>query len=220
MSRLTLAFETSCDETSVAIVDHSGTILSLKTASQIKTHTRYGGVVPEVASRLHAETIHDCLSQAFLEANTSIEHIDQLAVTIGPGLEGCLLVGISVAKTLAYTHQIPLIPVNHILGHIFAATHGNRTLSYPSMALVVSGGHTDLILMKEQGRFQCCGKTRDDAAGEAFDKVARYLGLGYPGGPIIEKMAHNGNPTAFKFPIPMKHVPFAVSYTHLRAHET
>ena len=212
----TLAIETSCDDTSVALIKDKTTILSNLVSSQQKTHEIYGGVVPEVASRLHAETIHSLLELSLKEAQLSLNQLSHIAVTIGPGLEGCLLVGISVAKSLSYALDIPLIPVNHIHGHIYAFTQYQESLQYPALALIVSGGHTDLILMENEGSFTCCGKTRDDAAGEVFDKVSRCLSLGYPGGPIIEKTAKKGNSESFKLPIAMKDSPFEFSFSGLK----
>ncbi len=212
----TLAIETSCDDTSIAIIKDKRTILSNIVSSQQKTHEHYGGVVPEVASRLHAETIHSLLELSLKEAGISLTQLSQIAVTVGPGLEGCLLVGISVAKSLSYALDIPIIPVNHIHGHIYAFTQYQQALTYPALALIVSGGHTDLILMEKEFSFKCCGRTRDDAAGEVFDKVSRHLSLGYPGGPIIEKIAKQGNMDAFKLPIAMKHSPFEFSFSGLK----
>ena len=212
----TLAIETSCDETSIAIIQDKTIIKSNLISSQIKTHQQFGGVVPEVASRLHCEVIHSLIDKALLEANISLSDLNQIAVTMGPGLEGCLLVGISVAKSLAAVLDIPLIPVNHIHGHIYAFCQYQKTLSYPCISLVISGGHTDLILMKKEGHFEKLGKTRDDAAGEAFDKVARYLNLGYPGGPVIEKRASLGDPKRFKLPIAMKQTPYEFSFSGLK----
>jgi len=212
----TLAIETSCDDTSIAIIKDKTIILSNLVSSQQKTHEIYGGVVPEVASRLHAEIIHNLITKCLKEASVALKQINQIAVTAGPGLEGALLVGLSVAKSLSYALNIPLIPVNHIHGHIYAFTQYKPTLSYPALALIVSGGHTDLILMKKEGSFSNCGKTRDDAAGEVFDKIARCLCLGYPGGPVIEKTASLGNPKAFKLPIALKHSPFEFSFSGLK----
>ena len=212
----TLAIETSCDETSIAIIKGKNTILATLISSQINVHRKYGGVVPEVASRLHAEVIHDLINNALSQAQLKLKDLTAIAVTIGPGLEGCLLVGITVAKTLAAVLDIPLIPVNHIHGHIFAYTQYEQTLDFPTMALIISGGHTDLIMLPKPYCFEKVGKTRDDAAGEAFDKVARQLGLGYPGGPIIEKLAATGNPKAFKLPLAMKHIPFEFSFSGLK----
>ncbi|RAP28697.1 tRNA (adenosine(37)-N6)-threonylcarbamoyltransferase complex transferase subunit TsaD [Candidatus Marinamargulisbacteria bacterium SCGC AG-343-D04] len=210
-----LAIESSCDETSAAVLQDS-TILSNIVSSQINVHKHYGGVVPEVASRLHTECIHHVINKACTEASITLQDLSSIAVTMGPGLEGCLLVGISVAKTLSLLLDIPLIPVNHLHGHIFAHKHRRQTLSYPCIALLVSGGHTELIFMSNPSSFEKIGKTRDDAAGEVFDKVARYLGLGYPGGPIIEKHARTGDSTAFSFPIPMKNTPLEFSFSGLK----
>lgn len=212
----TLAIETSCDETSIAIIKDKTIIKSNLISSQIKTHQQFGGVVPEVASRLHCEVIHYLIEKALLEAKITLQDLDQIAVTMGPGLEGCLLVGISVAKSLATVLNIPLIPVNHIHGHIYAFCQYQPQLTYPCIALVISGGHTDLILLKSEGKFEKLGKTRDDAAGEAFDKVARYLNLGYPGGPVIEKSASSGNSKRFKLPIAMKKTPYEFSFSGLK----
>ncbi len=213
---LMLAIETSCDETAAAILNDSNEILSNSLFSQINTHKKYGGVVPEVASRLHAEHIHNVIDDALLKANVSLQDLSKIAVTIGPGLEGCLLVGISVAKALSYTLDIPLIPVNHIHGHVFSSLTEVKTISSPTIALIVSGGHTDLIQINSENRFKCLGKTRDDAVGEVFDKVARFLNLGYPGGPIIEKTAKRGNPKTFNLPIAMKNTPYEFSFSGLK----
>ena len=210
-----LAIESSCDETSAAILD-GDTILSNIVSSQIDTHKQFGGVVPEVASRLHAECIHHVIEKACKQANVTFNDLNAIAVTIGPGLEGCLLVGISVAKSLALLLDIPLIPINHLHGHIFAHRNKVKDVHYPCIAAIVSGGHTELILMKNAQSFEKIGKTRDDAAGEVFDKVARHLNLGYPGGPVIEKTAVNGNPNRFKFPIPMKKTPYEFSFSGLK----
>ncbi len=213
---LILAIETSCDETSVAVIKNGQDILSNIVSSQIKTHKKYGGVVPEVASRMHTECIHVTIQHALSEANVSLSDLTAIAVTMGPGLEGCLLVGISVAKTLACSLSLPLIPVNHLHGHIYAYNLKKQSISYPCLALLVSGGHTEFILMETPHSFKRCGKTRDDAAGEAFDKVARYLDLGYPGGPVIESTAKTGNPNAFPLPITMKHAPLEFSFSGLK----
>lgn len=210
-----LAIESSCDETSAAILD-GDTILSNIVSSQIDTHKQFGGVVPEVASRLHAECIHHVIEKACKQANVTFNDLKAIAVTIGPGLEGCLLVGISVAKSLALLLDIPLIPINHLHGHIFAHRNKIKDVNYPCIVAIISGGHTELILMKNSQSFEKIGKTRDDAAGEVFDKVARHLNLGYPGGPIIEKIAVNGDPTRFKFPIPMKQTAYEFSFSGLK----
>lgn len=210
-----LAIETSCDDTAVSILKDDKTILTNIVSSQIKHHSKFGGVVPELASRLHAEKINSIIDLALKEASISLQDLTSIAVTIGPGLEGSLLVGISVAKTLALSLSIPLIPVNHIKGHIFAHL-ANHSEQYPFMALIVSGGHTQLVHVTSPTDFNIIGKTRDDAAGEVFDKVARALDLGYPGGPIIEKKALLGDKSRFKFPIPMKHDGLDFSFSGLK----
>lgn len=189
-----LGIESSCDETSVSIVKNGREIITNIVASQIESHKRFGGVVPEIASRHHVEQITIVLEEAFKDANMDFSQIDAIAVTQGPGLVGALLIGVNAAKTLAFAHQKPLVPVHHIAGHIYA----NRLvqeMKFPLLALVVSGGHTELVYMKEHGHFQVIGETRDDAAGEAYDKVARVLNLTYPGGPQIDKLAQKGKVT-------------------------
>lgn len=189
-----LAIETSCDETAAAIIKDGTKIVSNVVASQIESHKRFGGVVPEIASRHHVEQMTYVLEETFAKANMSAEDIDAIAVTEGPGLVGALLVGVSTAKALAFAHDKPLIGVHHIAGHIYA----NRLIEefkFPLLALVVSGGHTELILMQEHGEFEVIGETRDDAAGEAYDKVARTMGLSYPGGPEIDRLAKQGTDT-------------------------
>lgn len=193
-----LGIETSCDETSVAVVENGRKILSNIISSQMESHKRFGGVVPEVASRQHVLDITTVLEEALAEAKLSLEDIDAIAVTKGPGLVGALLIGVAAAKALSFTHQIPLLGVHHIAGHIYS----NRLvqeLSFPLVTLVVSGGHTELIYMKEHGSYEIIGETRDDAAGEAYDKVARSLGLPYPGGPHIDKLAAEGE-SSFDLP--------------------
>ncbi|MFZ3591628.1 tRNA (adenosine(37)-N6)-threonylcarbamoyltransferase complex transferase subunit TsaD [Bacillus sp. DJP31] len=192
--QIILGIETSCDETAVAIVKDGREILSNVVASQIESHKRFGGVVPEIASRHHVEQLTIVLEEAIKEANVTFEDIDGIAVTEGPGLVGALLIGVNAAKAISFAHNIPLIGVHHIAGHIYA----NRFVTeftFPLLALVVSGGHTELILMKEHGSFEVIGETRDDAAGEAYDKVARTLNLPYPGGPHIDRLAHVGEVT-------------------------
>ncbi|MFS0784415.1 tRNA (adenosine(37)-N6)-threonylcarbamoyltransferase complex transferase subunit TsaD [Bacillus sp. 1P06AnD] len=189
-----MGIETSCDETAVSIVKNGREIVSNIVASQIESHKRFGGVVPEIASRHHVEAITVVLEEALEQAQLSYEDIDAIAVTEGPGLVGALLIGVNAAKAVSYAHGIPLIGVHHIAGHIYA----NRLLKemkFPLLALVVSGGHTELVYMKEHGSFQVLGETRDDAAGEAYDKVARTLNLPYPGGPHIDRLAHEGEPS-------------------------
>lgn len=194
-----LAIETSCDETAVAIVKNR-TICSNIVASQIPVHQQYGGVVPEVASRSHVETLNQAIAQALLEAKLDWSEIDGIAATCAPGLVGALLVGVTAAKTLAILHEKPFIGVHHLEGHIYASYLGEPELEPPFLCLLVSGGHTSLIYVKECGMYETLGETRDDAAGEAFDKVARLLHLGYPGGPVIDKLAREGNPLAFPLP--------------------
>lgn len=195
-----LAIETSCDETSAAIVQNGIKIKSNIISSQIDLHKKYGGVVPEIASRKHIEKINPVIQEAINEANISYDEIDAIAVTYGPGLVGALLVGVAQAKALAYTLKKPLIGVHHIEGHIAANFIEHPNLKPPFLCLVVSGGHTHLVIVKDYSKFKILGRTRDDAAGEAFDKVARALGLTYPGGPIIDRLAQQGNSYAIKFP--------------------
>ncbi|WP_009631139.1 tRNA (adenosine(37)-N6)-threonylcarbamoyltransferase complex transferase subunit TsaD [Synechocystis sp. PCC 7509] len=194
-----LAIETSCDETAVAVVNNR-TVCSSIVASQIPIHKKYGGVVPEVASRQHLETINSATSAALEQAQISINQIDAIAVTCAPGLVGALMVGLSAAKTLAILYNLPLIGVHHLEGHIYANCLSEPSLEPPFLSLLVSGGHTSLIYVKDCGGYETLGQTRDDAAGEAFDKVARLLDLGYPGGPAIDKLAQIGNPQAFALP--------------------
>lgn len=195
-----LSIESSCDETSAAVVVNGRDVLSNVIASQISTHEKFGGVVPEVASRKHIEAISAVVQEALDEANVTFEDIDAIGVTYGPGLVGALLVGLQYAKSLAYALNIPLIGVNHIEGHISANFIEYKELKPPFVTLVVSGGHTFIVHMKDYGVFEVMGETKDDAAGEAYDKVARALGLGYPGGPKIDKIAKEGNENAIKFP--------------------
>jgi len=188
-----LGIESSCDETAVAVVEDGTVILSNVVASQVDIHARYGGVVPEVASRQHLLSIIPIVQKAMDDAKVVWGDIDAIAITNGPGLAGSLLVGLSMAKTLAWAHGLPLIGVNHLEGHIYANWLTGGKPEFPLICLIVSGGHSDLILMRDHGDYVRLGRTRDDAAGEAFDKVARILGLGYPGGPAIEKAAVNSN---------------------------
>ncbi|HEY9804128.1 MAG TPA: tRNA (adenosine(37)-N6)-threonylcarbamoyltransferase complex transferase subunit TsaD [Leptolyngbyaceae cyanobacterium] len=194
-----LAIETSCDETAVAIVKNRQ-VYSSVIASQIPVHQQYGGVVPEVASRAHLETINDAIAQAMAQAQLDWSKIDGIAATCAPGLVGALLVGLTAAKTLAILHDKPFLGVHHLEGHIYATYLSEPTLDPPFLSLLVSGGHTSLIYVKECGIYETLGETRDDAAGEAFDKVARLLKLGYPGGPVIDKLAQTGDPQAFALP--------------------
>jgi N6-L-threonylcarbamoyladenine synthase len=194
-----LAIETSCDETSVAIV-RDRQVLSNIVSSQITIHQQYGGVVPEMASRQHVETVNWAIEQAFQAAHLDWAAIDGIAATCAPGLIGALLVGLTAAKTLALLHQKPFLGVHHLEGHIYASYLSDPTLQPPFLCLLVSGGHTSLIYVKACGHYEILGQTRDDAAGEAFDKVARLLNLGYPGGPVIDRLAKTGNPRAFSLP--------------------
>lgn len=199
---LVLGIETSCDETAAAIVRDGREIVSSVIASQIDTHKRFGGVVPELASREHLDKIVPIVEEAFSQAKVRPEDIDGIAVTVGPGLVGSLLVGVSYAKAMAFALGKPLVGVNHIEGHVYSVAFGNPPVEYPALALIVSGGHSNLFLVPSPGKYKVLARTRDDAAGEAFDKVAKMMGLGYPGGPIIEKLAREGNPKAVKFSTP------------------
>lgn len=187
-----LAIETSCDETSAAVIEDGKRILSNVVSSQIESHKRFGGVVPEIASRHHVEQITVIVEEAMKKAGVDFEDLDAVAVTEGPGLVGALLIGVNAAKAIAYAHDLPLIGVHHIAGHIYANQLIVDSLTFPLLALVVSGGHTELIYMKEHGSFEIIGETRDDAVGEAYDKVARTIGLPYPGGPHIDRLAAEG----------------------------
>lgn len=197
---LILAIESSCDETAASVVENGRNVLSNIISSQIEIHKEFGGVVPEVASRKHIENINDVVEQALNKANVKPRDIDAVAVTYGPGLVGALLVGINFAKGLSFAWDKPLIGVNHIEGHISANYIEDKDLKPPFISMVVSGGHTHLVNVKDYGDYEILGMTRDDAAGEAFDKVARAIGLGYPGGPLIDKAAKTGNKEAIKFP--------------------
>lgn len=197
-----LAIESSCDETAAAIVVNGRDVRSNVISSQIALHTLYGGVVPEIASRKHIEKINQVITEAMQEAEADWDDIDAIGVTYGPGLVGALLVGVAEAKAIAYARNIPLVGVHHIEGHISANYIENKELEPPFLCLVVSGGHTHLVKVLDYGQYEILGRTRDDAAGEAFDKVARAIGLGYPGGPKIEKVSHEGNPHAMEFPRP------------------
>lgn len=199
-SKLILSIESSCDETSAAVVKDGREVLSNIIASQIETHKKYGGVVPEVASRMHIEVISGVVTEALEVAKVKLEDIDAIGVTYGPGLVGALLVGLQYAKGLSYSLKKPLVGVNHIEGHICANYIEHKDLKPPFVSLVVSGGHTFIVYVKGYGEYEVIGKTRDDAAGEAYDKVARALGLGYPGGPKIDKLAKEGNENAIDFP--------------------
>lgn len=209
-----LAIESSCDETSVSILEDS-VVLSNVVASQIEVHQQYGGVFPEVASRLHIENINIVIKEALQESHKSLSDIDAIAVTQGPGLIGSLHVGVMAAKTLAWSLNMPLIPVHHIAGHIYA-NKLSGTLEFPLLALVVSGGHTELVLMSDTYKFEVVGQTQDDAVGEAYDKVARQLGLGYPGGPIIDKLAKTGK-DHYKLPDVKTDNPLDFSFSGLKS---
>ncbi|WP_419954709.1 tRNA (adenosine(37)-N6)-threonylcarbamoyltransferase complex transferase subunit TsaD [Neobacillus niacini] len=189
-----MGIETSCDETAVAIIKNGREIAANVVASQIESHKRFGGVVPEIASRHHVEQMTIVIEEALKEADITLSELDAIAVTEGPGLVGALLIGVNAAKALAFAHNIPLVPVHHIAGHIYA-NRLVKELTFPLLSLVVSGGHTELVYMKEQGHFEVIGETRDDAAGEAYDKVARTLKLPYPGGPHIDRLAQEGSDT-------------------------
>ena len=195
-----LAIESSCDETAAAVVKDGRKVLSNVISSQIELHKIYGGVVPEIASRKHIEKINQVIEQALEEASVTLDDIDAVGVTYGPGLVGALLVGVAQAKAIAYARNLPLVGVHHIEGHISANYIEHARLEPPFVCLVVSGGHTDLVHVRDYGKYEIIGRTRDDAAGEAFDKVARVIGLGYPGGPKIDKLSGEGNENAIAFP--------------------
>ncbi|WP_042277623.1 tRNA (adenosine(37)-N6)-threonylcarbamoyltransferase complex transferase subunit TsaD [[Clostridium] dakarense] len=197
---ITLAVESSCDETSVAVLKNGREVLSNIINTQIDLHKKFGGVVPEVASRKHIENIDVVLQEALDKANVTLNDIDHIAVTYGPGLVGALLVGLSHAKALAFTLNKPLVGVNHIEGHVSANYIEHKDLKPPFITLIVSGGHTHLLEVKDYGEYEILGRTRDDASGEAFDKIARAMGLGYPGGPIVDRLAKEGNKKAIDFP--------------------
>ncbi len=197
---LILAIESSCDETAAAVVKNGREVLSNVISSQIALHTLYGGVVPEIASRKHIEKINYVIREALSQANVGLGDLDAIGVTYGPGLVGALLVGVAEAKAISYAAGLPLVGVHHIEGHISANYIEHKELEPPFLCLVVSGGHTHLVIVKDYGKYEILGRTRDDAAGEAFDKVARAIGLGYPGGPKIDRLAKEGNPDAIHFP--------------------
>lgn len=197
---LILGIESSCDETAAAVLKNGREVLSNVIYSQIDLHTVYGGVVPEIASRKHIEKVIPVVDKALQEANVTLSDLDAIAVTYGPGLVGPLLVGVSAAKSISMASHVPLVGVHHIEGHISANYIENKELEPPFACLVVSGGHSHLVVVKDYGEYEVIGKTRDDAAGEAFDKVARAIGLGYPGGPKIDKVSKEGNPEAIVFP--------------------
>ncbi|MGH9279445.1 MAG: tRNA (adenosine(37)-N6)-threonylcarbamoyltransferase complex transferase subunit TsaD, partial [Acidimicrobiales bacterium] len=213
---LILGIETSCDETAAAVVANGTAVLSSVVSSQIDLHARFGGVVPEIASRAHVQLITPVVAEVLVESGLADERIDAVAATVGPGLVGALLVGISAAKALALVWGVPFIGVNHMEGHLYAAFLERPDLELPAVVLLVSGGHTMLVLMEDHGRYRLLGTTVDDAVGEAYDKVARYLGLGYPGGPAIDRLAAQGNPEAIRFPRPMLAEGFDFSFSGLK----
>lgn len=213
-----LAIESSCDETAASVVRNGREVLSNVIYSQIDLHTLYGGVVPEIASRKHIEKINQVIEQALKEVGMTLRQMDGIAVTYGPGLVGPLLVGVSSAKAISFATGIPLIGVHHIEGHISANFIENKELEPPFVCLVVSGGHSHLVIVKDYGEYEIIGRTRDDAAGEAFDKVARAIGLGYPGGPKIDKLSREGNPDAIHFPrAKVEDNPYDFSFSGLKS---
>lgn len=215
---LILAIESSCDETAAAVVKNGREVLSNVISSQIDLHTLYGGVVPEIASRKHIEKINQVIEQALDDANVKLTDIDAIGVTYGPGLVGALLVGVAEAKAISYAANIPLVGVHHIEGHVSANYIENKDLEPPFLCLIVSGGHTHLVLVKEYGTYEIIGRTHDDAAGEAYDKVARAIGLGYPGGPKIDKLAKEGNKDAIPFPrAHIEGLPFDFSFSGVKS---
>ena len=202
-----LGIDTSCDETAAAVVANGREVLSNVVASQIEVHQEYGGIVPELASRKHIEAINYIVSRALAEADVAFKDLEAIAVTNRPGLIGALLVGVAAAKSLAYCHGLPLLGINHIEGHIYANCMVHDALTFPHICLTVSGGHTLLVEVHEGWKYKVLGSTQDDAAGEVYDKVAKYLGLGFPGGKVIDELAQKGNPSAIKFPRPMRNSP-------------
>ena len=215
---LILAIESSCDETAASVVKNGRCVLSNIISSQIAIHTLYGGVVPEIASRKHIEKINQVVEAALKEADVTLDDIDAIGVTYGPGLVGALLVGVAEAKAIAYAKKKPLVGVHHIEGHVSANYIEHPDLEPPFLCEIISGGHTHLVIVKDYGSFEILGRTRDDAAGEAFDKVARAIGLGYPGGPKIDKLAKEGNPHAIDFPrAHMEDVPYDFSFSGVKS---
>ena len=215
---LILAIESSCDETAASVVKNGRCVLSNIISSQIAIHTLYGGVVPEIASRKHIEKINQVVEAALKEADVTLDDIDAIGVTYGPGLVGALLVGVAEAKAIAYAKKKPLVGVHHIEGHVSANYIENPDLEPPFLCEIISGGHTHLVIVKDYGSFEILGRTRDDAAGEAFDKVARAIGLGYPGGPKIDKLAKEGNPHAIDFPrAHMEDAPYDFSFSGVKS---
>ena len=215
-STLVLGIETSCDETAAALVMGGTEVISSVVSTQVDLHAQFGGVVPEIASRAHLEMLNPIIARAIVEAGVDEARIDAVACTIGPGLIGALLVGVSAAKSLALAWDVPFIGVHHHEAHLYSAFLEDPSLEFPLVVLLVSGGHTMLIEMRDHGQYRLLGRTIDDAAGEAFDKVARFLGLGYPGGPAIDREARLGDPTAIDFPRPMLHDGLDVSFSGLK----
>ena len=211
-----LGIETSCDETAAAIVTDARLVLSSVVSSQVELHARFGGVVPEIASRAHVELLTPVIAQAMVEAGVEGDDIDAVAATHGPGLVGALLVGVSTAKALALVWDVPFVAVNHLEAHLYATLLEDPALELPVVVLLVSGGHTMLVTMEDHGRYRMLGSTVDDAAGEAFDKVARYLGLGYPGGPAIDRISIDGDPAAIAFPRAMLDGSYDFSFSGLK----
>lgn len=209
------AIESSCDETSMAIVKNGTEVIALEVMTQIDTHALYGGVVPEIASRMHTEAVTICYEQLMKKANMDIKDVDAIAVTYAPGLLGSLLVGVEFAKTIALVNDLPLIKVNHMAGHIYANQINNK-MNYPLLAVVISGGHTNLVKMTGDYEFEVLGSTLDDAIGEAYDKVARIMGIPYPGGPNVEKLASQGTPS-YPLPIPVKDDSYNFSFSGLKS---
>jgi N6-L-threonylcarbamoyladenine synthase len=211
-----LGIETSCDETAAAVVVDGTQVASSVVSSQVDLHARYGGVVPEVASRAHVETLMPVVAQALVEAGVNGSDIDAVAATVGPGLIGSLLVGVSAAKSLSLVWDVPFVAVNHLEAHLYAAFLEEPTIELPLVVVLVSGGHTMLVSMEGHGRYRLLGQTLDDAAGEAFDKVARFLDLGYPGGPLIDRLALDGDPRSIAFPRPMLNDGLDFSFSGLK----
>jgi N6-L-threonylcarbamoyladenine synthase len=211
-----LAIETSCDETAAAVVDDGRTVRSSVVASQADVHARYGGVVPEIASRAHVELICDVVEEALVESGSVLDDLDAVAAVRGPGLAGALLVGVSAAKAISVAKGLAYVGVHHHEAHLYAAMIEDPTLEPPLVTLIVSGGHTLLVAMDDHGSYRVLGETVDDAAGEAFDKVARFLGLGYPGGPAIDRLAREGDPEAIRFPRPMRNDGLDFSFSGLK----
>ena len=213
-----LAIESSCDETAAAVVKNGREVLSNVISSQIALHTLYGGVVPEIASRKHIEKINQVIQEALDQAGVTLKDLDAVGVTYGPGLVGALLVGVAEAKAISYAAGLPLVGVHHIEGHISANYIENKELEPPFICLVVSGGHTHLVVVRDYGVYEIIGRTRDDAAGEAFDKVARAIGLGYPGGPKIDRLSREGDPDAIHFPrAKVEDAPYDFSFSGVKS---